>query len=140
MRLEKIRAYISVSYDEKSQLKNELDTITATLAMFKIDSFIFVDLYSFTRDQEEEMMEQAMKDIDACDFLIAEASYKAIGLGVEVGYGKAKGKPIVYLRKKEAEHSTTISGISDFHIIYETIFDLQNKLERVVAKVVSQSN
>jgi nucleoside 2-deoxyribosyltransferase len=91
-----------------------------------------VDRYSFASDQEQEMMKQAMKDIDDSDFLIAEASHKAIGLGVEVGYAKAKNKPIVYLRKRNAEHSTTVSSISDFHVIYDTISDLETKLSQVI--------
>ncbi|HTH55557.1 MAG TPA: hypothetical protein VL728_05890 [Cyclobacteriaceae bacterium] len=137
MRPEKTRAYVSVSYGEKHSLRSELNAITVTLAKFKIECFIFVDQYSFARDQEQEMMSQAMKDIDGCDFLISETSHKAIGIGVEVGYGKAKNKPIVYLRRNDAEHSTTVSGISDFHIIYYSILDLQAKLESVVAKVIA---
>ncbi len=32
--------------------------------------------------------------------------------------------PVIYLRDKTADHSTTDSGISDFQIIYEKIADL----------------
>ena len=132
----KIRAYVSVSYSERNSLKRELEAITETLAEFNVEAFIFVDHYSFDRDQEHEMMQQAMRDIEACDFLIAEVTHKAIGIGVEVGYGKAKSKPIVYLRKKEAEHSTTVSGISDFQIIYQDIFELQLHLSIAVNKIL----
>jgi hypothetical protein len=127
-----LRAYVSVSYSEKQTMRAALDSITSTLARFKIESFIFVDHYSFTSDQEVEMMKQAMKDIDDCDLVIVEASYKAIGIGIEAGYGKGKNKPIIYLRRKDAEHSTTVSGISDFHIIYDGISDLQSKLSDVI--------
>lgn len=133
VRSQKIRAYVSVSFGDRQALQNELNTIKSTLAKFQIESFIFVDHYSFTGNQEQEMMKQAMKDIDDSDFLIAEASYKAIGLGVEVGYAKARNKPIVYLRKNNAEHSTTVSGISDFHVIYDSISDLESKLSEVIA-------
>ena len=76
-----------------------------------------------------------MDDIEACDFLIAEVTHKAIGIGVEVGYGKAKNKPIVYLRKKEAEHSTTVAGVSDFQVIYQDIFELQSRLSGIVTRM-----
>ena len=132
---EKLRAYISVSFSERLVLKGEIDAITKTLAQFNIQGFIFVDHYSFNSNQERDMMEQAMKDIEASDLLIAESSYKAIGVGVEVGYGKAKNKPIIYLRKKEAEHSTTVSGISDFQIIYQDISDLQSQLSKTVQRL-----
>lgn len=70
------------------------------------------------------MMQQAMKDIDSCDLLIAETSDKVIVIGIEVGYARAKGKPVIYVRHHNAEHSTTISGISDFQIIYINPKDL----------------
>lgn len=74
------------------------------------------------------MMQQAMDDIDKCSMLIAETSDKAIGIGIEAGYAKAKGKPVIYLRHKDAEHSTTLSGISDIQIIYSDTDDLATKL------------
>lgn len=136
---ENFRAYVSVSYSERHFLKSELDAITATLAQFNIEPFVFADRYSFSRDQEQEMMLQAMRDLENCDVLIVEASFKAIGLGVEAGYAKAKSKPIVYLRKKGTEHSTTVSGISDFHIIYDDIFDLQSKLSAAIKSLRDRS-
>ena len=39
-------------------------------------------------------------DIDNSDILIAEVSEKAIGVGIEVGYAKAKGKPIIYIKNQ----------------------------------------
>jgi len=81
------------------------------------------------------MMKQAMKEIDSCDLLIAETSEKGIGIGVEVGYAKARDKPIIYVRKKEAEHSTTVSGISDFQIIYSNIDDLKLQLSDIIGKL-----
>ncbi|HSZ84386.1 MAG TPA: nucleoside 2-deoxyribosyltransferase [Puia sp.] len=107
-------AYISISFSKRKFLDKELIAISSTLNEHKIKPFIFVDSYKFESAQEQQMMQQAMTDIDNCDILIAEVSDKAIGIGIEVGYAKAKHKPIIYLRKKEAEHSTTISGISDF--------------------------
>ena len=70
------------------------------------------------------MMKQTTADIGNCKIIIAENSDKAIGIGIEVGYAKAKMKPIIYLRRKTTDHSSTVSGISDFHIIYEDTSDL----------------
>ena len=96
---------------------------------------MFVDHYKFDPTQERQMMNQALADIDSCDMLIAETSHKGIGIGVEAGYAKAKNKPIVYLRHENAEHSTTVSGISDFQIIYTDTSDLKNKLKDAVSKL-----
>jgi len=130
-----MRAYISISFVKKSLLGNELNSIASTLACFNISPFVFVDQYQFDATQQRQMMQQAMNDIDSCDLLIAETSDKAIGIGIEVGYAKAKGKPIIYLRKQTAEHSTTVSGISDFQIVYASTEDLQKQLARVLTKI-----
>lgn len=78
------------------------------------------------------MMKQAMTDLDQCDFLIAETSDKGIGISVEVGYAKAKSKPVIYVRQKDTEHSTTVSGISDFRVIYSDENDLRNQLVDII--------
>ena len=81
------------------------------------------------------MMKQVMADIDNCDILIAETSDKAIGIGVEAGYAKAKDKTVIYLRQKDTEHSTTVSGISDFQIIYLDTNDIKNQLADILNKM-----
>ncbi len=134
-----MKAYIAVSNSQKAKLSSELKAITAGLTKVKVDGFVFVNNYNFTIADEREMMLQAIADIDHCDILIAETSYKGIGIGIEVGYAKAKRKPIIYLRHKNAEHSTTVSGISDFQLIYENIADLQNRLADIVSKAISST-
>lgn len=132
-------AYISVSIDKRKSLEKELNAITDTLAFFNITPFVFVDHYHFDAMQEKQMMQQAMGDLNRCDILIAETSHKAIGIGIEAGYAKAKGKPVIYLRQLNAEHSSTLSGISDFHIIYSGTDDLQKELANVLEKIVLKS-
>jgi nucleoside 2-deoxyribosyltransferase len=128
------KAYISINYNKRQELSNELNSIIEALKEFQITPFIFVDIFKFSSDQEKEMMQQAILSIDDCDLLIADASDKAIGIGIEVGYAKAKGKPVVYMRNKNAEHSTTVSGISDFQVIYSGTKDLKDQLSTLLSK------
>ncbi|GHN01218.1 hypothetical protein WSM22_27070 [Cytophagales bacterium WSM2-2] len=127
-----MKAYISVSFSKRKRLDKEILAIRECLSSLGINSLIFVDNYRFAANEEKEMMKQAMEDIDKCDFLIAEVSDKGIGIGIEAGYAKAKGKPVIYLRHVDAEHSTTVSGISDFSIIYSDSGDLKTRLLEVV--------
>jgi 2'-deoxynucleoside 5'-phosphate N-hydrolase len=90
-------AYISVSYNKRHLLKEELQVITEVLSQFDIKPFVFVDNYQFDETHEKIMMQQAFAHIDKADMLIAETSDKAIGIGVETGYAKAKGKTIIYV-------------------------------------------
>lgn len=130
-----MRAYISVSFGKRKFFEKEITVIKNVLDFFKIESFVFVDQYHFSKDQEKEMMAQTLADIDISDILIAEVSDKAIGIGVEVGYAKAKKKPIIYLRNINAEHSTTVSGVSDFCVYYEDENDLKKLLTDVLMKL-----
>lgn len=113
-------------------MDKEIRAIVGVLNEFNIASFVFVDHYRFGYAEEQQMMKQAMMDIDDCDILIAETSDKGIGIGIEVGYAKAKGKKVIYLRHQDAEHSTTISGVSDFKIIYADTTDLQYQLANII--------
>ena len=85
------------------------------------------------------MMQQAMADLDNCDLLLAETSDKGIGIGIEVGYAKAKGKTIIYLRQKDTAHSTTVSGISDFQIVYNDATDLKKQLAETVEQIINKT-
>ena len=116
-------------------MDKEISAIIDTLNEFKIASFVFVDHYKFDLSEERQMMQQAMADMDNCDLLLAETSEKGIGIGIEVGYVKAKGKPVIYLRQKDAAHSSTVSGISDFQIIYLDASELKIKLASVLREI-----
>ncbi|MBK8952602.1 MAG: nucleoside 2-deoxyribosyltransferase [Chitinophagaceae bacterium] len=111
-----MKAYISISYNNRRNISDILNAITEALQDAGVSPFVFVDTYTFSIAEEKQMMAQAMHDIDACDLLIAEVSDKAIGIGVEAGYARAKGKPVIYTRHTEAAHSTTLAGISNYQI------------------------
>jgi nucleoside 2-deoxyribosyltransferase len=132
-----MQAYISISYSKRQELSNELHAMIEVLNKYHFKAFVFVDSFKFSSEQEKEMMRQAMLSIDDCDLMIAETSDKGIGIGVEVGYAKAKGKPVIYMRNENSEHSTTVSGISDFQIIYSNINDLKNQLLVILSLIGS---
>jgi nucleoside 2-deoxyribosyltransferase len=133
-------AYISISYNKRQLLDSALTAIVDTLKAFEIHSFVFTDKYKFDSGQERQMMLQAMEDIDNSDFLIVETSDKAIGIGVEAGYAKAKNKPVIYVRRANAEHSTTVSGISDYQLIYENERDLKTQLAVIIEAMLRTAN
>ncbi len=127
-----MKAYIAIPYQGRNEIREELDTITSILNQCGVSPLIFADQNSFKAEEEQQMMQQAMEDINESDWLIALASEKAIGIGIEAGFAKGKGKPVIYIRHMEAEHSTTLSGISDYQIIYVDLQDLGQKLKRIV--------
>ncbi len=134
---QRLTAYISLSTNKRKLLAPVVSVISDALAGFNLEPLVFTDRYLFTPIQEQEMMHQALKDIDGCSLFISETSDKGITTGVEVGYAKAKGKPVIYLRHQSAEHTDSVFGISDFQIIYANGTDLKNKLTEVLSKIYS---
>jgi 2'-deoxynucleoside 5'-phosphate N-hydrolase len=47
----------------------------------------------------------------------------------------AKGIPVIYIRRATAEHSTTVSGASDFQIVYHDAHELTQKLRKVLETI-----
>lgn len=133
-----MKAYISISYQKRRSLNTAITAIMTVLEEHQIESLVFVDQHKFEPEQEQEMMQAAIASLEQCDILIAETSHKGIGIGIEAGYAKAKKKPVVYLRHKESEHSTTLSGVSDYRVIYKSADDLQKQLHNVIKEILLQ--
>lgn len=133
-----MKAYLSVSFSARKLLEQSLNSCKNELIKFGIEPFIFVDHYQFSIADEKTMMEQAMIDIQKSDILLAETSKKGIGIGIEVGYAKALGKDIIYLRHEDSEHSTTVSGISDYQIIYSSKIDLESQLSKILILICNK--
>lgn len=125
------RAYLAISISNRSRLSEELRQLRSVLAEHKIELFVFVDHYQFSKEEEKEMMDAAFREINRSDLLIAELSKKAIGVGVEVGYAYARDIPIMYLRNEKSEHSTTVSGSSSIQIVYKNPTDLRQQIQKL---------
>jgi 2'-deoxynucleoside 5'-phosphate N-hydrolase len=130
-------AFISVGYKNRSTLSSEINTIVDVLNEYGFNTLVFVREFVFLPGQEKEMMQKALVEIKKSHIVIAEASTKPIGVGIEVGYAKALSKPIIYLRKCNSEKSTTLSGISNHSIVYSDTNHLKNSLQKAVKDIKS---
>ncbi len=128
-------AFISMTFSQKDQITGVITRLKTVLATYGIRSMIFVDEYHFDEQEEDTMMTVARQEISKCDFLIAELSHKAVGVGVEVGYAVGLGKPVIYMRDHIAEHSTTVAGISSYKIIYTSLDDMERQLRLIIAEL-----
>lgn len=129
-------AYFGISKSNRIYFENEIEQLKKCLAKYDIDLLVFVDKYNFKTGQEKELMATTFKEIDSSEFLIVELTKKAIGVGIEVGYAFANGKPIIYIKRKNAKHSTTVDGCSDFIIEYENAFHLGEAIEKIIRILV----
>lgn len=130
------KAYLAISFNERENYHKEIKALSIVFKKNDVALFVFVDRYHFLQSEANEMMEQAKKEIESSDFLIAEVSHKAIGVGIEVGYASALKKKIIYIRKDKTEHSTTVSGISDYELTYTNIVTLEQKLNKILPAIL----
>ncbi len=134
-----VKAFISYSFTDKNKFRNFDKKLREFLKRnFNIVAYSFV--FDFKkRVDNASLMKSALKKIDESDLLIVELSNKVIGIGLEVGYAKAKGKKIIYFHKIGSEVSTTVDGISDIRIEYKNISDLFNQLTENKGKILKNS-
>lgn len=129
------KGYLAISYSNRKLFDSEVESLKNLFSKNNMELLVFVDKYNFKPNQEKEMMKTAFDEIDNSDFLIAELTTKSIGVGIEIGYAFAKKMPIIYLRKKNAEYSTTASGSSNYSIEYENELDLQESIIKLLSKL-----
>lgn len=122
------QAFLSVSFHQRRYLNAEIEQIIDVLKQFNIEMIDFTMQFRFEAGQDREMMRLACAKIAESDILIAEVSEKAIGVGIEVGYAAALGKTIIYLRRANAEYSTTVGGLATEIIVYQNVIDLGRQL------------
>src|SRR5690606_40450366 len=96
-----MKAYISVDADARKSLGKEIIALGMAMSTANVEQFIFVDKYNFEAGEEAEMMQNAMKEIDSSNFVMIEATTVNVTSCIELGYAKAKRKPIVYMQKAE---------------------------------------
>lgn len=126
------RAYLAISYTNRKLFNKEVARLKNHLSTKNIELLVFVDNYNFRPDQETEMMQTAFKEIDNCDYLIAELTTKSIGVGIEIGYAFSQKKNIIYLHKQGAAYSTTAAGSANHIIKYKNEVDLIKQIDEVI--------
>ena len=129
------KGYLAISYSNRKLFDNEVEGLKKLFKKNNIELLVFVDKYNFKANQEKEMMKTAFNEIDNSDLVIAELTTKSIGVGIEIGYAFAKKIPIIYIRKKNSEYSTTASGSSTYNMEYENEFDLIELMEKLLRQL-----
>ena len=124
--------FVSISFAHREARRAELDAIEAACAAAGLRAHIFVRAYTFAPDDQRAMMDRTQSDLRVAGLLIAEVSHKAIGVGIEIGFAKALGIPVIYLRHETAAPSTTVGGIADHALVYANADDLRARLAEVL--------
>lgn len=129
------KAYFTISYANKDLFKEEIKALEIIFNKYNIELLVFVNTYNFKPNEEKKMMQTAFHKIDSVDLLVAELTTKSIGVGIEIGYAFAKSKPIIYLKKKDAEYSTTAAGSAHATIEYTNKKELILAVEKLIIEI-----
>ena len=118
----------NASFQRKEEFRGIYEYFLAN--NIQVSSPIF-DFKQTDNSDYHKLMEYAFTAIKKSDILVADATYKEIGIGIEVGYAKANGIPIIYIHLDGSEISTTILGTSTTAATYtknnyQNIIDLCN--------------
>lgn len=127
------KVFVSYSYSQRrsfEELHQKLKNFLQEALGYQIYAFVFDFTDTLT---DKEIMREAFSRIDQADIVIAELSYKSVGVGIEAGYAKAKGKPVIYLHRKGTDLKQTMNGIADSVISYEDENNLIEQLARLPA-------
>lgn len=116
------------------KFKDEYLNIYQKLKVY-LDEKYGIELYSFVFEykgdvEDHKMMKADFIEMDKSGLIIAEASHKSIGVGVEVGYFKAQHKNVIYLHKQNTEIENIINGVSDYVIDYSDVDDIINWFDK----------
>lgn len=75
------------------------------------------------------------EDVRTCDIVFAEVSQSVTGVGIEIGWANAYGKPVVCMVKSGKKLSNSLQFITKDFIEYTDSTDLIVKMEAFLAKM-----
>lgn len=73
--------------------------------------------------------------IKACDIMIAEVSFPATGLGIELGWADSVGVPIICIYREGQKVAGSLKVITDNFIEYTDVDDMINKIGDAIEKI-----
>jgi len=123
------KVFISYSYSHRHDFEEFHRKLKVFLqTKFKCEVYAFVFDFNEKVD-DKELMDEALAHVSDSDLLIVELSRNSVGIGIEAGYAKAKGIPIIYLHHNGTDAKQVMNGISEMVIAYDTVEDVIGQLD-----------
>jgi nucleoside 2-deoxyribosyltransferase len=132
-----MRIFLSIKFPGDDRNRQEVEGVIEAIEQTG------AEVFCFRRDAEEwgkneftpsEMMKSTLDEIDQVDFLIAEIGDWPIGVGVEVGYARGRGIPVICICREDQKIPSTVSGLAEKTIRYRDTEDLGNQLGILLSK------
>ncbi len=129
-----MKAAIAIKYHPDNSNRPRIELIAQALARSGIESFCVardLERWGEVHFPPEELMQRAFAAIDACDLLVVDLSEKGVGVGIEAGYARARGIPIITIAQAGADISDTLRGVSQAVFWYESGDALADFFQRI---------
>lgn len=122
------RIFFGTSFKHLKEYESLYKKMIIFFGKYGIEVYSFVFEYNGSTENKI-MLKNVLDEMDKSDLIIADASHDSLGVGMEVGYFKGKGKKIVFLHKKSTFLDENMEGVSDYIVDYESDDDVLNWLK-----------
>lgn len=130
---ERPRAFLSIKFESGGSNRKHGETLIGALEEAGLEVFCLVRDEGWGLRPHENPVREAYRLIDQSDFLIFDASgTTGFGMGTEVGYANARGKPVILLCPEEKVLEKTREDATDIIIRFKNPKDLVEKLEATI--------
>ncbi len=120
---------IYIAHSSAFDFQKELYQPIQNSALAKEDEFIFPHRDSGEPFNSKELFQ------NGCDLIIAEVSYPATGLGIELGWADLLNVPIVCIYKKGSKASGSLKVVTETFLEYSDTEDLILKTKEAIQTV-----
>ena len=117
---------IYIAHSKNSDYKEELYVPLQNSSLAKQHELILPHQESSSLFSSKEFFQSG------CDLIIAEVSYPATGLGIELGWANVYNTKIICVHKPGVKVARSLQAVSDTFLEYENSKDLIDKLEVVI--------
>ena len=120
---------IYVAHTRDSDFQNELYKPIKESTLFKEHTFVLPHEMSAGSFNSKEFFKTD------CNLVIAEVSYPATGLGIELGWADMLSVPIVCIYRKGSKISTSLKVVAKLILEYEGPADLIEKIQVAIKSI-----
>ena len=85
--------------------------------------------------EESEKPFNSKEFLKSCNVMIAEVSYPATGLGIELGWADVYGVPIICVYRQGHNPPGSTKVITDKFLEYSSAQELVSELEKILSKI-----
>ncbi len=122
------KAYIAIKYHPDNSNRERIEAISAALERCGWQTMCIVrdvEKWGQVEFSPQELMQRTFDEIDASHIIVIDLTEKGVGVGIEAGYARARGLPIITIAQTGSDISTTLRGISRRVLFYDEVCALR---------------